>query len=204
LPTASPASIRWSQFHFFWGDERCVSPDNPESNFGVANRLWLSKIDIPSSHVHRIQGEAEPTQEASRYAEEIRNHLIANETSSGSSLSAIPQFDLVLLGMGADGHTASIFPDRLDVLDSPNFCEVVQHPISGQFRITITGQVINRASRVVFLITGADKAEVLRQVVEQADNFRTFPAAYVRGPQVEFFLDSAAAARLDRSLTENA
>lgn len=202
-------SIPWNKIHLFWGDERCVPADDPESNYGVAHKTWLSRIDIPPANVHRVRGEANPVEEAIRYENEIAlyfessGHQPATSNGGASRMAtdnlpaAIPKFDLIMLGMGVDGHTASIFPERLDLFQSSAICSVVRHPVSNQQRITLTGNVINQASRIIFLITGADKAEVLRQVIEHSGNFQEYPAAHIRGPQVEFFLDQSAAARLE-------
>ena len=100
----------WQSVHFFWGDERCVSPNNSESNFGAANDRFLSKIEIPSANIHRIRGEDDPVREALRYSEEISLFI--------AKRNGIPSFDQILLGVGEDGHMASIFPGHLDFFNS--------------------------------------------------------------------------------------
>ncbi len=179
-------SIPWSRVHFFWGDERCVPPTSSDSNYGVAHELFLSRVQIPSENIHRVLGEASPDAECLRYADEIRQHV---RLGAGG----MPQFDLVILGMGDDGHTASIFPHESHFLKSPRICEVATHPESGQKRITLTGPVINAARRVTFLITGASKARVLSQVMHRTGDFANFPAAHITADQVDFYLDEAAA-----------
>lgn len=181
--------IDWSRIHFFWGDERCVGPDSPESNYGVAKELFFDKIKIPSSNVHRIVGEADPQQERARYEEEIRGTVTMGA-------DGVPRFDLVILGMGEDGHTASIFPHQSEFLTSPEICEVATHPDSGQRRITLTGPVINHATKVAFLIAGAGKAEVLSDVIHRKAAFESYPASFIRAASVSFYVDDEAAKNL--------
>ncbi|GAA5510307.1 6-phosphogluconolactonase [Novipirellula caenicola] len=181
--------IDWSRIHFFWGDERCVAPDDSDSNYGVAKTLFLDKVQIPAENVHRVLGEADPDEERLRYENEIYGHVDIDE-------NAVPQFDLILLGMGTDGHTASIFPHQSQFLKSPQVCEVAIHPESAQKRITLTGPVLNRAKKVAFLITGGDKAEVLAQVIKKEGDFANFPASHVEAADLTFYVDEAAAASL--------
>lgn len=178
-------TIDWNRVHFFWGDERCVPPDDPQSNFGVANQLWIEQIEINPANVHRIRGENEPAKEAERYAAEILQYVPVNS-------AGVPVFDLVLLGMGADGHTASIFPDRMSLLTSHKICETVVHPESGQTRVTLTGPVINAAQWIAFLIAGADKALVLDEVLNERGSFRSYPVSQIHGERLVFYLDEAA------------
>ena len=176
--------IDWSRIHFFWGDERCVPHESPESNFGEANRIWLSHVDIPASNIHPIMGDADPIQEAIRYQSEIGRWVPA--------VDGVPQFDLILLGMGSDGHTASIFPDQMELLTSDQLCAVAEHPVSGQKRISITGRLIDHGLWVAFLIAGKDKQETLDQVLTQKGDYQKFPAAMIEAKQVDFFVDQAA------------
>ncbi len=181
------AEIDWSKVFFYWGDERCVSPDDSESNFKMTQDHLFSKIAIPASNIFRIMGENNPADEAIRYGELLEKKLPkANE---------IPQFDLVMLGMGDDGHTASIFPDSIQLWDSSKNCEVVSHPDTGQKRITITGKLINNAKRVTFLVTGGNKAEKVREIVKEEGNFRSYPASLVNPATADliWFLDEEAA-----------
>ena len=184
-------SVDWTKVHFFWGDERCVAPNDPDSNYGEAYRLILSKINIPSTNIHRVQGEDDPVIEALRYEKEISTILALNKNN-------IPSFDILILGMGADGHTASIFPHEIGFLDSERICEVATHPESGQKRITITGKIINASSCIYFLITGESKAPILAEILQESGNYRDYPTAHV-APEGElfFFVDQSAAALLD-------
>jgi len=178
--------IDWQKIRFYWGDERCVPADDAESNYKAAMEHLLQALNIPAEHIFRIMGENDPAEEARRYAQVLRETLpLVNE---------VPQFDLVLLGMGADGHTASLFPNRLDLLASARVCEAVTHPESGQARVTITMQVINQARHVAFLVTGADKAEKVQTIMGGKQNAKLFPASYVdpRSGQLYWFFDQAA------------
>lgn len=156
--------------HFWWGDDRCVPPTHPESNYKWAHELWLQPIGVQIENIHRIIGENTPQLEASRYSTEINNCI--------EQYNGIPRFDLILLGLGDDGHTASIFPQEMQLLTSENWCEVATHPTSGQQRITITGRVLNNAQRVVFISTGANKAEMIRNVAQKA--LPEFPASHIK------------------------
>jgi len=179
-------SAPWEYAHFFWGDERCVPPVSPDSNFGMAFRSLFKKISIPERNIHRIYGEQNPSREAVRYSELISEHT---RNSEGK-----PVFDMVLLGLGEDGHTASIFPDRLDLFHSEKICEVSVHPASRQKRITLTGKVINNAANIRFLVTGSNKAEIIRRVINKEKSDMNLPASNIVpvNGNLEWFLDSEA------------
>jgi 6-phosphogluconolactonase len=179
-------SAPWEYVHFFWGDERCVPPVSPDSNFGMAFRTLFKKISIPERNIHRIYGEQNPSREAIRYSELIVQHT--------REIEGLPVFDLVLLGLGEDGHTASIFPDRTDLFRSDKICEVSVHPASRQKRITITGRVINNAERVRFLVTGKNKADIVRRVIKKEKGDMNLPASNIVpvNGSLEWFLDSDA------------
>lgn len=180
--------IDWHGVHLYWGDERCVAPTDDDSNYKMTVDHLISKIDIPEENIHRIKGENAPEKEAIRYADVLDENLPkSNET---------PQFDLVILGMGDDGHTASIFPHEIELWHSDHFCEVATHPDSGQRRITITGQIINNAKNVVFLVTGESKAEKVAAIHDKNDSAKNYPASLVapKSHKLVWFLDEAAAA----------
>jgi 6-phosphogluconolactonase len=183
-------SIDWERIHFWWGDERCVSPENENSNFKQAYDFLLSQISIPSENIHRIKGENNPEDEAIRYAAEIKDNL----NYRGEN----PVFDLVLLGLGEDGHTASIFPDELELFEDERVCAVATHPLSGQKRITITGKVLNNANRVFFLVTGANKAQRISEIMNDDEAAKLLPAYYISPTNGEliWFLDEAAAQKI--------
>jgi len=176
----------WQKVHFWWVDERMVSPDDPESNFGIANRLLLSQIIIPEENIHRIKGENNPQTEASSYSEQIQENLTQKNNW--------PLFDLILLGMGDDGHTASIFPDQIHLIDSDQLCEVSVHPQSGQKRITFTGGVINHSAKVCFIITGISKADRLAEIWNNQDKADQLPAAHIHpvSGSLEWYIDEPA------------
>jgi 6-phosphogluconolactonase len=183
-------SVLWQKTHFWWVDERMVSPDNSESNFGVANKLLFSKIKVPKENIHRIKGETAPDAEALSYSEQIKDKL----TISGGW----PIFDLILLGMGDDGHTASIFPDQMDLLDSSRICEVAIHPQSGQKRVTLTGNAINHALKVCFLVTGLNKAERMNEILNYPEIAKLLPAAHIQPTfgELDWYIDEDAIGKI--------
>jgi 6-phosphogluconolactonase len=185
LATDFSNSIPWAIVHFFWADERCVPPDHPESNYGMCLDSLFSKIQIPPENLHRIRGEADPQIEAGRYASEI-NSFLPKENN-------IPRFDLIILGLGEDGHTASIFPNQMGILQSDNTCEIAVHPQSGQKRISLTGKVINSADWIVFLVTGSNKSRIARSVINERKRF--FPASHIKpiNGKLSWLLDKSVA-----------
>ena len=180
-------TILWQKTHFWWVDERMVSPTDPESNFGTAQHLLFSKIRIPEQNIHRIRGEKNPLSEAVNYEQKIDRELTKSE--------GWPVFDLILLGMGTDGHTASIFPNRLDLFKSDHLCEVSSHPGTLQRRITMTGKVINHAAKICFLVTGINKAERLAEIWSEGEKAKLLPASYIQPVQGEllWYMDEQAA-----------
>ncbi len=185
-----PDSIEWERVHFWWGDERCVSPHNEKSNFKQAQEFLLSQIAIPSENIHRIKGENNPDEEAVRYAAEIKENI----NFRGEN----PVFDLVLLGLGEDGHTASIFPDELELFEDKRVCAVTKHPLTGQKRITITGKVLNNANRVFFMVTGAGKSQRISEIMNDDEAAKLLPAYYISPANGEliWFIDEAAAQKI--------
>ena len=179
-------SVSWKNVHIFWGDERCVPSDNAESNFGMAWRKFLSKIEIPSLNIHRIHGEDDPEKEASRYSEEISLHT--------GKRDGMPLFDLVLLGLGEDGHTASIFPGHPELFYSDKICEVTIHPVTKQKRISLTGKVINNAEAVTFLVTGKKKEKIVKNIFKKDPSASNYPASYIVPVygRLDWFIDKEA------------
>jgi len=179
--------IRWENVHFYWGDERCVGPEDAESNYKMTYDHLFSKIDIPPENIHRILGENDPAVEATRYDKEMYANMISKE--------GVPVFDLLILGMGDDGHTASIFPHEIELWDLEGNTAVATHPTSGQNRISLTGRVINAARQVAFLVTGEGKAEKVDEILNQKPGFEGYPASLVRPKEgkLVWFLDQAAA-----------
>ena len=180
-------SSLWQKVHFWWVDERMVPPIDPESNFGVAHKLLFSKISIPEENIHRIKGENTPEAEALSYSSQIQEKL--------PSQNSWPVFDLILLGMGDDGHTASIFPDQMYLLNSEHICEVATHPLSGQKRVTLTGKAMFHASKVCFLVTGLNKAERLTEILGNSEKSNLLPAAHIHpgNEHLDWYIDEPAA-----------
>lgn len=164
-------STSWQNVHLFWVDERCVPPEDPESNFGMTRKLLIDSIDIPGDNVHRMRGEDDPEPEADRYSREIMENV--------PSRKSIPVFDIIILGMGDDGHTASIFPGNEKLFSSDKICDTAIHPLTKQKRITLTGKVINNAKEIFFLVTGIKKSPVISKIFSKSENSAMFPASYV-------------------------
>lgn len=164
--------INWANVNLFWVDERCVAPDDPESNFGMTERNLLSKVEIPSGNIFRMRGEADPQQEAERYSEVVGRNVRMRK--------GFPVFDLVLLGMGEDGHTASIFPGNDKLMTSDKICETSVHPVTKQRRITLTGKVINNARSVYFLVTGKKKSGIVEEIYRNNAGVQKYPAANIK------------------------
>ena len=183
-------AIKWEKLHFFWVDERCVASNSEESNFGNAYRILFSKVPIPKENLHPIHGDEDPIMEVVRYTGEILSNV--------PCINGFPVFDLILLGMGNDGHTASIFPGQVDLFETTAVCSISQHPQTLQKRITLTGKVINNASEIVFLVTGANKADKIKSVIDENDSF-IFPAKKIRPNQgtLTWYLDKEAAAYVE-------
>ncbi len=175
-------AVPWHKIHFWWGDERMVSPDDQESNFGVVHNLLFSKIKLSSNQIHRIKGESEPAEERERYGLEIKGLIPMS--------NAWPVFDLIMLGLGDDGHTASIFPDQMHLMNSDEVTEIAFHPITGQQRITLTGKAINNAKKVAFLISGDSKAKIFNEIISNSEKSSVYPASYIRSQgELHWFVD---------------
>ena len=187
-------TIPWDKLQLFWVDERCVPPDDPESNYGVARELLLSQVPIPPEHVYRMEGELDPEEAAARYESTLRNVMKLEGAES-------PAFDLVMLGMGPDGHTASLFPHTAG-LDEMGRLVIANHvPQKESWRISLTWPVINQAGEVAFEIEGASKADVLAEVLTGPREPERLPSQLIRpsSGKLLFLLDEAAAAKLPPS-----
>src|SRR3984957_11628439 len=183
--------VPWEKVELYWVDERCVPPDHADSNYRMTKEALLSKVPLPSERVHRMEGELEPEVAAARYEAVIRNtfRLEGAET---------PTFDLVQLGMGDDGHTASLFP-HTDALNEMSHIVVPNHvPQKDTWRITLTWPVINQGREVAFLIEGEGKAQVLHDVFLGPYQPETFPSQIIRpaNGRLILLLDAAAASKL--------
>lgn len=180
--------IDWKSICLFWGDERCVPPTDEQSNYKMTKDHLLDHVPIPERNIFRIKGENDPSAEAKRYSTLLQMEVEMVDT--------VPSFDLVILGLGDDGHTASIFPHEMNLWKSPHWCVVGTHPDSGQKRVSLSGKVINRAQRIAFLVTGAVKAEKVKQIIESRKEVATiYPAAKVKPVlgHLIWFLDADAA-----------
>lgn len=179
-------AVLWQYLHLWWGDERCVAPQSEQSNYGVTKQLLLDRVAIPAENIHRIRGECEPQAEAERFAAEMQQCL--------PSQDGYPVFDWILLGIGNDGHTASLFPGHTDYSESA-LAVVAAQPETGQLRISKTVGVLNAARRLSYLALGEDKAEIIQQLVTQPATELSYPAAQIASASgvTEYLIDAQAA-----------
>ena len=170
LLTSPPLAgvIGWAHWHVFWGDERCVPPDHPDSNYGMAHRTLLAQAPIPPPQVHRMRGEDAPEQAAADYAQTLQD-----------ALSPDGRLDLALLGIGEDGHTASLFPGTEALTERERLVAANWAPHLDAYRITLTFPALNRARNVAVLVTGADKADAVRRALAPSPGDATPPIALV-------------------------
>lgn len=177
--------VDWARVQVFWGDERCVPPDHPESNYALARETLLDHVPLPAGNVHRIRAALPPPQAAALYQRELE-----------AVLGTEGRFDLILLGMGADGHTASLFPGTLALAEKTRW--VVENYVASldSWRVTLTRPVLNAARQVTFLVSGAAKAETLAHVRAG----ERLPAALVHPSlgRLTWMVDTAAAGQLER------
>ncbi|MXN89427.1 6-phosphogluconolactonase [Pasteurella canis] len=174
--------IQWQNLHFWWGDDRMVLPTDPESNYGEVQKLLFDYIQIPTENIHRIRGEEPVETELKRFEQELS--------------AVVPEqvFDWIILGMGTDGHTASLFPHQTN-FDDPNLAVIARHPETGQIRISKTAKLIEQAKRVTYLVTGASKAEILKEIQTKPAESLPYPAAKIKAKKgiTEWYLDKDAA-----------
>jgi len=191
--------VPWESVLFFWGDERHVPPDHPDSNFRMANEAMLRRLPLDPNHVWRIKGEY---QDASKAADEYERDLRRIVGSNVGGGAMLPRFDLVLLGMGADGHTASLFPGTAAVHEQRRLVMANRVPRFDTDRITLTAPVLNNGSDVMFLVQGADKADALHAVLEGPQDPERLPSQLIRPRhgRLRWLVDPAAAARLSATL----
>jgi 6-phosphogluconolactonase len=162
----------WDRLDLYWVDERCVPPDDPESNYRMTREALLDSVPLRPEQVHRMEGELEPEEAAARYEAELRNDFKLEGTR-------LPRFDLVALGMGPDGHTASLFP-RTEALHEKNRLVVANHVLQKDaWRVTLTWPVINHAKSVFFLAGGADKAAILKEVLTGERDVERLPSQLI-------------------------
>lgn len=184
------SQIDWQLVDIFWSDERCVPPDDPESNYFMAHEVLLSRISIPVAQVHRMP--------ADQFNRDAASLTYTQEMQRAFSTNGIPDFDLLQLGMGPEGHTASLFPHQPSLYERERLVMPVTVPKPPPDRLTFTPPILNAARHVLFLATGADKADALRAVIEGPDNPDEYPAQIVRPPngEVTWMVDSAIAQKI--------
>jgi 6-phosphogluconolactonase len=187
--------VAWDRVHFFFGDERHVPPDHPDSNYRMAYRALLSKIPAPSGNVHRFATELPDAGAAAEYAEYALRRFFA------LGAGEVPRFDLVLLGMGADGHTASLFPGSEALKETAKLAVAPWVEALEAKRLTLTLPVFNHAAEVLFLVSGANKAEALKEVLTGPFRPELYPAQAIRPSdgRLLFFVDRDAARGLDQA-----
>jgi 6-phosphogluconolactonase len=182
--------IDWGRVHLYWGDERTVGPDDPQSNYGMARETLITRVPIPPANVYRMRGEDPPEQAA-------RDYELALRQSFGVEPPELPRFDLLLLGTGSDGHTASLFPGTAALHERERWVVANEVPQQNTTRITLTYPVINNAAIVMFLVAGRDKADAVHRIFSPGVADKP-PAAFVdpRDGVAVWLLDSEAAAGL--------
>jgi 6-phosphogluconolactonase len=193
------ARMPWSAIHFFWGDERHVPPDHPDSNYRMAREAMLDPVSVPEENVHRIHGEnSDAAAAAAEYEAELRTFFHLEATGVGVR----PRFDLVLLGLGPEGHTASLFPGSPALHEREHWVAAPWVEKLQTFRITLTPPVLNRAAAVLFLVAGEEKADALHAVLEEVGDADLYPARIVRPDEGDllWLIDRAAAKKLAASV----
>lgn len=187
---ALPEQVPWDRIHVFWGDERCVPLDDPRSNYGMAAAAWLDRAPIPRSQIYPLHCGADPEAAARQYEAQLQAYLAGGP----------PRLDLVLLGLGVDGHTASLFPGAPALEETARWTAAVYLADQNLWRVTLTAPFINQARLIVFLVAGPSKAAVLRQVLHGSRNPRRLPAQLIEPADGElvWLTDLAAAALLPR------
>lgn len=181
--------ISWQQVRIFWGDERCVSPDDEQSNQRMARAALLDKVPLPTSNIFPIVVEESPEKAARDYEAQLRSQF------SGE----LPRFDLILLGLGPDGHTASLFPGTAAVSEQHRWTSPATPQGQALARITLTLPVINAAANIIFLVTGETKAAMVHQIIDKPPIQPPLPAQLVKptAGTLTWLLDKAAGQQLD-------
>jgi len=194
LATDFQANVDWGNVHVFWGDERCVPPQDPGSSYGQAREALLRHVPIPEENVQRVRGELSPSEASRDYALRLKNY--ADPSSHGT------RFDLVYLGMGEDGHTASLFPGSPVDVSDPTMPVTAQYQDRPANRVTLTPVVFNSARVVAFMATGEKKAQTLAEVLSGRYNPELYPAQRIEPTEgrLIWLVDEDAASRLPRTL----
>ena len=186
-------ALPWAKIHIFFGDERAVPPDHPDSNYRMANETLLSHVPIPAENIHRIHAELDPESAAEDYEEQLRAYFNLKN-------GALPRFDLIMLGLGEDGHTASLFPGSSALKEMSRQVASTWVEEKKTFRITLTYPVLNHAAEIEFLISGGGKAQILRDVLHP-QGAATYPAQGIKpeNGRLLWLLDQDAAHLLPES-----
>jgi len=190
LATEDREQVDWSKVHVFWGDERCVTPGDPGSSYGQAREMLLSHVPIPEVNIHRVKGELDPAAASDDYARVLEEFA--------SPPLDWPRFDLVYLGMGEDGHTASLFPGSPVEVSEPTLPVTAQYQDRPANRVTLTPVVFNSARLIVFMATGEKKAQTFAEVLSDRYNPERYPAQRIRPDPgtLIWLVDEAAAGKL--------
>ena len=185
------ARMPWERIDLWWVDERCVPPDHPDSNYGMTREAMLDHVPVSPTQIHRMEGELEPETAAARYEAELRNAF----RLEGAEL---PRFDALALGMGPDGHTASLFPHTQALFELGRLVTANHVEAKDAWRITLTWPVINHAAEVFFLVSGEDKAQILKEVLMGPRDVERLPSQLIAPANgiLTLLLDGAAAALL--------
>ena len=187
------SQVDWTRIQFFWGDERCVPPDHPDSNYRMARETLLDLVPVPSDHIHRMRGEEDPAIAAQAYESELRAVFAVGPGET-------PRFDLIYTGMGSDGHTLSLFPHTAALSVTDRLVVANHVPQLNANRITFTTALANHAALVAFVITGADKAPALAQVLEGPRDPARYPSQLIApAGELLYLLDQSAASHLTRT-----
>ncbi len=181
--------VDWKKIQLYWVDERCVPPTDDESNYKMTFNSLLKNVSVPEQNIHRVKGELKPEESLAEYEKEIEQVPVKN---------GFPLFDLIILGMGEDGHTASIFPTEKELFQSGSATAIGTNPYSNQKRITLTGPTINNAKEIIFHITGKAKGEVLRKILHKSGDYLEYPAAYINTEKTTWYIDKEASASAGR------
>jgi 6-phosphogluconolactonase len=184
--------IDWTKAEIFWSDERCVPPDDAESNYHLAHEVMLSKLPIPADHIHRMPADQRDLIAASSAYEQEMQRVFGT--------TGVPSFDLIQLGLGPEAHTASLFPYQASLRETERLVMPVTVPKPPPTRLTFTPPILNAAKHILFLVTGTEKADAVRAVLEGDYQPEEYPAQIVRPTQgeVNWMLDTAAASKLEQ------
>ena len=183
--------VDWGRLHFFWGDERMVPPEHQDSNFRMVQKTLLDHIKIPDVNVHRIRGEIAPEQAAEEYASLLNDHFKAD----------LPEFDIILLGLGEDGHTASLFPETDAVEECEKHVVAVFVSKLSTWRVTLTLPVLNAAREILFLVSGKSKSEIVQRIMSIKQPAKELPATMVnpQNGELHWMLDSEAMVLINKN-----